>query len=67
MPWLQRCEQLTSEQKDDEYALYLNYKNKKVKININVPLKEEQKMESDQTHKDVEADRQIIIQVQYRL
>ncbi len=43
-----------------------NYRNKKIRININTPLKEEQKQETDQTNKDVEEDRKIIIQVTLR-
>ncbi len=43
--------------------LVTNYRNKKIRININTPLKEEQKQETDQTNKDVEEDRKIIIQV----
>ena len=41
----------------------MNYANKKFKININTPLKEEQKLETDQAHKDIEEDRNIVIQV----
>ena len=50
-------------QKDGVYTLYTNYRNERLKVNINTPLKEEQKQETDQTNKDVEEDRKIIIQV----
>lgn len=50
------------EEKDNVFSLVTNYRNKKIRININTPLKEEQKQETDQTNKDVEEDRKIIIQ-----
>jgi cullin 1 len=53
-------------QKDNVFSLVTNYRNKKIRININTPLKEEQKQETDQTNKDVEEDRKIIIQVTLR-
>ena len=45
------------------YSLNYNFKNKKVKVNLNVNVKSEQKQEVEETHKIVEEDRKLLMQV----
>lgn len=50
-------------EKSHKFSLNKSFKSKRTKVNINVPIPQQAKEESDSTHKTVEEDRKLQIQV----
>ncbi|KAI8908568.1 Cullin, partial [Gorgonomyces haynaldii] len=49
-------------QPQSKYPLNMDFKSKKIRINLNVGVKSEAKQESEETHKTIEEDRKLLIQ-----
>lgn len=47
------------------YELNMGFRSKKIKINLNIGIKSEQKQEVEDTHKTIEEDRKLLIQVSF--
>ncbi|KAF4526090.1 hypothetical protein B566_EDAN007584 [Ephemera danica] len=66
---LLRAKLLTTDDEDDtdlhsssSLSLFQGYNNKKLRVNINIPMKTELRVEEEATHKHIEEDRKLLIQ-----
>jgi cullin 1 len=50
---------------DKMFSLNYDFKSKKIRVNLNIAVKSEQKQEVDDTHKTIEEDRKLLMQVSY--
>jgi len=56
------CKQKVIEEKDSNYELNLKFRSKKVRVNLNMPIKSEVKAEAADVQKSVDEDRKLLIQ-----
>lgn len=56
------CKAKVLEESNGRYDLNFNFKSKKIRVNLRMNVKSEQKQESDETHRTIEEDRKLLIQ-----
>ncbi|KAJ2997475.1 hypothetical protein HDV02_005516 [Globomyces sp. JEL0801] len=57
------CKAKVLTEDSSKYTLNNEFRSKKIRINLNLNIKSEQKAEADETHKTIEKDRELVIQV----